>query len=405
MDQITPDTLPLDQAPYLDLANPDYSVRSDQVRAARAQSWYARTPYGLAILRYKEMGRLLIHRGLRQGSHAWPEHNGVGQGLFADWWGSSILVTEGIDHKRMRRIVNPAFTPDAVAKMLPEFERITTELIDDFIAGGQCDFMSQFADPYAGRVLTMLLGMPDEMSAQILKLAADMGLALGVTYKESLPIIEAATKQMYDLVAEVLAERRAAPGDDVLSVMVAANAGGEQLSDEELLNLGVMLVFAGVDTTRNQLGLGMDQFLKHTAQWEHLARDPALDFAASDECMRTRPTITWVTREAVEDLEFQGLGIAKGTTLHLFSESAGTDPLIHDEPAPFDITQRRKKNFGFGGGVHVCLGQAVARSDMAVAYRLLSQRLSNIRTNGAALHMPDSGNTGPTHLPIAFDLR
>jgi len=140
----------------------------------------------LAILRYKEMGRLLIHRGLRQGSHAWPEHNGVGQGLFADW------------------------TPDAVAKMLPEFERITTELIDDFIAGGHCDFMSQFADPYAGRVLTMLLGMPDEMSAQILKLAADMGLALGVTYKESLPIIEAATKQMYDLVAEVLAERRGA---------------------------------------------------------------------------------------------------------------------------------------------------------------------------------------------------
>ncbi|MEO1308684.1 MAG: cytochrome P450, partial [Pseudomonadota bacterium] len=225
------------------------------------------------------------------------------------------------------------------------------------------------------------------------------------TYKESLPVIEKATAEMYDLVEDVLAERRAKPGDDVLSVMVGANSGDERLSEEELLNLGVMLVFAGVDTTRNQLGLGMSMFLDNVDQWETLAQRPDLDMAASDECMRMRPTITWVTREAIEDFEFQGLEIEKGTTIHLFSESAGTDPANHGGSAPFDITARRKKNFGFGGGVHVCLGQAVARNDMAVAYRLLSSRITNIRPNGPARHMPDSGNTGPTELPIAFEKR
>ncbi|MEO0831287.1 MAG: cytochrome P450, partial [Pseudomonadota bacterium] len=81
-DATTPDAA----VPFLDFSDPTYSVRSAPVRAARDESWYARTPYGLAILRYEEMGKLLIHKSLRQGSHSWPDHNGVGSGRFADWW-------------------------------------------------------------------------------------------------------------------------------------------------------------------------------------------------------------------------------------------------------------------------------------------------------------------------------
>ena len=397
-------TLPLDVAPFLDLADPTYSVRSDPVRAARDVSWYARTPYGLAILRYEEMGKLLIHKSLRQGSHAWPEHNGVGSGHFADWWRNTILVTEGTDHRRLRKFVNPAFSPKTVKRLMPEFERVSHELIDQFIEKGSCDFMKDFADPYAGRVLTMLLGMPDSAATEILRLAADMGLALGVTYKESLPIIEKATEEMYALVGELVAERQAAPKDDILSVLVNAADGDDRLSHDELMNMGVMLVFAGVDTTRNQLGLGMSMFLDHPDQWEILACEPDLGMAASNECMRMRPTITWVTREAIEDFEFQDLEIKSGTTLHLLSESAGTDPETF-EIAPFDITQKRTKNYGFGGGMHVCLGQIVAKNDMAIAYRILSSRLTDIHAEDGAKWLPDSGNTGPVSLPISFSAR
>ncbi|MEM9138922.1 MAG: cytochrome P450 [Pseudomonadota bacterium] len=398
------ETLPLDAAPFLDIANPEYSIRSPEVRAARDASWYARTPYGLAILRHAEMGKLLIHKSLRQGSHAWPEHNGVNHGLFAEWWGSTILVTEGADHRRLRKLLNPTFSPKNVKVLMPEFERITNDLSSGFLERGHCDFMSEFADPYAGRVLALLLGMPEDMADEILSLASDMGLALGVTYKEKLDVIEAATVKMYELVEEAIRYRKKTPGEDVLSQMVLASDGDDALSYDELLNTGVMLVFAGVDTTRNQLGLGMSLFLKHREQWEILAKNPDLDMAASNECMRMRPTITWVTREAVEDFEFQDLEIKQGTTVHLFSESAGTDPDVFED-APFDITAKRTKNYGFGGGMHLCLGQIVAKNDMAVAYRLLSQMITAPRAHGDPEYLPDSGNTGPISLPIAFDRR
>lgn len=397
-------TVPFEQAPYLDIADPTYSIRSPEVRDARDASWYARTPYGLAILRYSEMGRLLIHPSLRQGSHAWPELNGVNSGKFADWWRKTILVTEGEDHLRLRRLVNPAFTPKTVKSLMPDFERLTNGLMSKFIDDGECDFMADFADPYAGRILTILIGLPEDAAQEILDLSSDMGLALGVTYKQSLPQIEAATEKMYTLVEEVLKERLKAPGEDILSVLATASQGEDRLSYDELVNMGVMLAFAGVDTTRNQLGLGMSMFLQHPDQWEILGANPNLDMAAALECMRVRPTITWVTREAVEDFEFQGLEIKQGTTLHLMSESAGTDPDTFEQ-APFDITEKRQRNYGFGGGMHVCLGQVVAKNDMAVAYRLLSQKIANVRPNGEATYLPDSGNTGPVTLPIAFDRR
>ncbi|KAA8611346.1 cytochrome P450 [Salipiger aestuarii] len=391
-------------APFLDVANPAFSLRSDPVRAARAASWYARTPYGLAVLRHKEMGQLLTHKSLIQGSHAWPALNGVTSGVFADWWNKSILVTEGDDHWRLRKLVNPAFSPKIVKGLMPEFERIANDLADGFIARGSCDFMADFADPYAARVLCLLLGLPESQAPFILRTSATMGLALGVNFPDLVDEIEAATVELGDYISDVLRQRETSPGDDILSVMVQAREDGDRLSHDELWNLALMLAFAGVDTTRNQLGLGMSMFAAHPDQWEALAADPSLDMAAATEVMRMRPTITWVSREAIEDFEYGGITIPKGTVLHLYSESAGTDPEVMAD-APFDITARRARNFGFGGGVHHCLGNLVARNDMAVAYRVLSARMSAPVVDARATWLADSGNTGPIALPITFSAR
>ena len=114
--------------------------------------------------------------------------------------------------------------------------------------------------------------------------------------------------------------------------------------------------------------------------------------------MRVRPTTTWVTREALADFTFDGLDIEAGTTIHLFSESAGT------EIGAFDITAtRRPPHFGFGGGIHYCLGHYVARADMATALTVLAGRLGDPRPAGEAAWLPDSGNTGPVRLPISFN--
>lgn len=390
-----------DAAPFIDLADPNLSIRAQPIKDARAKSWYARTPYGIAVLRYDDMRRLLLHRSLRQGSHAWPNHNNV-TGVFADWWSRTILVQEGADHARLRKLVNPAFSPSIIAQMKPDFEGLASDLIDTFADRGHCDFMTDFADPYAARVICLVLGLPLDEGARVLRLSATMGLALGVAFKANADAINAATEGMFGYADELVADRRLAPGCDFVSKLVVASDGQDQLSDQELRDMILMLVFAGIDTTRNQLGLGMATFLDHPDQWQLLANDPELATCAVEEIMRVRPTITWVTREAVADFDYNGLAIAKGTTLHLLAEAAGTDDAVF---APgFDITADRKRQFGFGGGIHHCLGHAIARSDMAVALTLLPPRLKNIRAASDATWLPDSGNTGAISLPIAFDV-
>jgi cytochrome P450 len=390
--------------PYLDVADPGFSIRSQAVRDARDRSWYARTPYGIAVLRYDEVQKLLRHPKLRQGSHLWPQHNGVTTGKFATWWCNMLLCQEGETHARLRRMANPAFSPKLIADLQPKFQALANRLIDRFYDRGECDFVAEFTEPYATGVICDLLGLPFEKWRELADIAADMGLALGVTFKDDLPTIEAAIAKLFAYAEELVADRHANPGNDFISLLVRSNRDNpDQLSDQEMLDMIVLAIFGGIDTTRNQIGLAMDMFIRHPDQWALLAERPDLAKAAVEEVMRTRPTTTWVTRAAVEDFEFQDLAIAEGTTIHLYGQTAATDPAAMPEADRFDITLERKPHFGFGGGTHHCLGHFIARGDMTEALKLLARRLRNPRFAGEVVWLPDSGNTGAVTMPIAFD--
>jgi cytochrome P450 len=397
-------TLTSATAPYLDVADPAFSITSDEVKQAREQSWYARTPYGLAILRYDEVSRLMKHPKLRQGSAAWPAHNGVTEGPFAAWFDSWVLNKEGEEHHRLRRLMNPAFSRKLIGGLVPRFQALAGELIDDFAAKGRCEFVSEFAEPYAARVIAIMLGLPEEEWPIIARESATVGLSLGITLKRDLPKIEEALQRLYDYADALIEDRRANPREDFVTALVTAHRDKDSLSFQELRDGLVLLIFGGFDTTRNQLGLAMQTFLQHPDQWRLLAERPELGGAAVEEVMRVNPTVRWVSREAIETFEYQDLTIEAGTTVHLFSESAGTDPRVFGEPS-FDLTAERMPHFGFGGGAHHCLGHFVARSDMSEALPLLAQRMPNLRPDGEATWLPDSGNTGPITLPLAFDAR
>ncbi len=392
------------QAPFLDVEAPGFSMHSAEVARARERSWYARTPYGIAVLRYAEIARLVKDPRLNQGSARWPAHNGVTMGPFAEWWSRILLCREGLDHARLKRLVTPAFSQRTLAPLQPAFDRLAHEVIDGFAARGRCEFMADFAEPYATRVLTLLLGMPDEDWRHIADLAAVMGLALGVNFRQELTRVDDAVGRLFEYSDALIDRRRERLGDDFLSQLVLANQDGDRLSDEELRDMVVLLIFGGIDTTRNQLSLGLRLFMEHPAQWELLAGKPELAPLAVEEIMRLAPTTTWVSREAAEDFSFEGLDIVKGTTVHLFAAAAGGDREAYGD-AGFDITARRQPHYGFGGGIHYCLGHAVARSDMAVAFRALSARMTEVAPDGEARWLPDSGNTGAEWLPIRFRLR
>ncbi|MFB4316830.1 cytochrome P450 [Actinomadura sp. 21ATH] len=392
---------PYFDAPYFNIADPTFSVQSAEVRKAREQGWYARTNYGIAVLRYDEVSRLLKHPRLRQGSAKWPAHHGITTGPFADWWANWVLNKEGADHHRLRRLMNPAFSRRLIGGLVPRFRALAGELVDGFAEPDRCEFVSEFAEPYAARVIAIMLGLPEEEWPVLARDSATIGLAMGVTIAEDLPRIEAALDNLYGYVDELIADRTREPRDDFVTRLVQAGKDQDRLDHTELRDSMVLLIFGGFDTTRNQLGLAMQTFMRHPDQWGVLAERPELGAAAVEEVMRVAPTTTWVTREALEDFEFEGLDIAAGTTVHLFTESAGTDPLAVPD-GRFDITAERPPHFGFGGGAHHCLGHFVARCDMSEALPLLARRMRDPRPGGEIRSLPLSGNTGPTTLPIAF---
>jgi cytochrome P450 len=385
---------------HFNIADRSFVIDSDEVLAAREESWCVRTNYGLAVLRYDEVSALLKDRRLKQGSAAWPAHHGVA-GPFAHWWSRALLNLEGEDHARLRRLLNPAFAPKAISEMAPRFRALGNELIDDFADEGRCEFVSQFAEPYAARVIAILLGIPEGDWRKIAEWGTDLGLALSIAIREELPRVEAALEGLYGFADDLIADRRREPKDDFVTRLVQAEQDEDRLSHEELRVSLVLLIFGGVDTTRNQLGLAMETFLELPEQWRRLAERPDLAPAAVEEVMRLNPTVTWVTREACEDFTFQGLEIKEGTTIHLFTQSAGSDPRVFEE-ARFDLDAERPRHFGFGGGRHHCIGHFVARMDMSEALALLARRLRDPRVDGEVKSLPRSGNTGPIELPIAF---
>lgn len=370
--------------------------------AAREAHWCARTPWGVAVLRHAEAGQLLRDRRLRQGSHAWPRINGL-TGSFAAFWQRSLIGQEGEAHRKLREIAVPALSPDRIAAMQLGFETLATDLCDT-APPRECEFMETFAAPFAGGVVCQLLGLERDHWRSVMENAVSLGVAMGLDGGRHLARINAACDRLAALAARLIA--RAEAGEDRQSYVArlvenAATRG--DVTRQELIDLVVISIFGAVDTTRAQLGLSMALFAAHPEQWQALRADPSLTRNAVEEAIRARPTTTWATRETLEEIEISGFRIPQGTTVHLLVHAAARDPAICDDPV-FDIRVRRKAHFGFGGGAHSCLGAQVARADIGAALGVLSQRWAEVRCAGGASFLPETGNTGPISLPLAYEV-
>ena len=394
--------------PYLDLADPAFDVTSEAVHRVRDDHWYAETPYGWAILRYEEGTALLKDKRFQQGNARWPDQNGIHDGPWRQWWQETLLSLEGQDHLRLRRLLGPAFRNKTIEAMRPRFQTLANELIDQFDrpdadGWGRVEFVSQFAEPYASRILCFLLGLPDDEWPQVAHWADDLGKSFGINVRQDLPRIEAALEGLTGYIEEVIADRQRHPQDDLVTTLIQAHEGADALSRRELSVALVFLAFAGMETTRNQLGLALQTLLAHPDQWALLGQRPELGARAVEEVMRINPTVTWITREAVEDVDLNGLQVPAGGIVQVLSHAMGTDARAMGDHVPLDITyDDRPLHSGFGGGIHHCLGHFVARTDMSVALPLLARRMPDAEPDGSGEWLPVSGNTGPIRYPIRF---
>jgi cytochrome P450 len=208
--------------------------------------------------------------------------------------------------------------------------------------------------------------------------------------------------QMNEYVAGLMADRRRNPQHDLVTALVQAHEADDRLSDDEVLLMIAALLFAGYDTTRNQLGLAMWMFAEYPEQWKRLAADPALAPQAVEEVMRFRGTVGVAPRMVAEDFEFDGYHLSAGTMLALSTSAANHDPGTYDEPWTFDITAEREAHFTFGGGPHYCLGASLARAEMQEALPILAAAMPELALDGEPTWRPPLGIFGPETLPIRF---
>src|SRR5436305_316558 len=326
----------------------------------------------------------------------------VNEGELYDLVASALRSLDGADPARIRSLVSRAFTPRAVEPYRPAMRALAEEIVERFVSAGECEFMADFADHYPIEVMCQLLGVPPEDHLRFARWGDALTHVLSLELSLHLDEVNEALAGLNDYLADLIAERQRRPRQDLVSQLIAAGDDGDRLSPLELGALLGGLLFAGYDTTRNQLALAMTLFCEHPEQWRLLAERPELVAPAVEEVMRVAGVIAVTARVAVEDVELDGWRIPAWSLVSLSLSAANHDPAAFDDPHGFDITAGREQQLTFGAGPPSGPRANLARAELQEALPVLARRLGPIALSGYPQWRSTTGIFGPTRLPLRF---
>jgi cytochrome P450 len=373
------------------------------IRQARQQGPIAMGPHGPEVLDYH-----LVRTVLRDDRFVMPKGlalsvQGITSGELWDLSLKGLLSLDGEAHRRQRRLVSKAFTPRAAERLRATCTDIIGDLIDSHAFNGRCDVVADIARQYPIPIICALLGTPREDWHLFSAWADDIFKVFDWNVVNDEADIMRAWRALERYVDEMVASRRDALTDDLLSDMMRAEVDGDRLTHDELVTLAATLLMAGTDTTRNQLAAAVQVFCDHPEQWHLLAERPELAVQAVHEVMRYSPVILNTMRVPVDDVELAGVPIPAGTLVIANTAAANRDPAIYPDPGRFDITRAdAPAMLTFGGGAHYCLGAHLARIELAEALTTMARRMPDIRSAGAVPWKSMTGITGPVSLPVEF---
>jgi pimeloyl-[acyl-carrier protein] synthase len=321
----------------------------------------------------------------------------------------SLLFMDPPDHTRLRSLVSGAFTPRRTEGMAAAARSICAELTDDITArhgdGQAFDLIERFAYPLPLRIICALLGVPaaDERVFTGWSRALAKSLDPSVLRSaEAERAITAAETGLHAYLSDLLAARRRAPGDDLLSDLLVIHEGGGRISTEEVVQLAMLLLVAGHETTVNLIGNGVLALLRAPDQLSLLARQPALIAGAVDELLRFDSPVQINQRIATADMELAGTRVRAGDEIVLVLGAANRDPAVFTEPDRLDVTRDARRHVAFGGGIHHCLGASLARLEGRVALSALLMLLGRLELAGPIVRRPTFVLRGLESLPVAL---
>ena len=309
-------------------------------------------------------------------------------------------------HFQRRKLVNKGFTPKRVRDSEADVRRACTEILDGVCERGAADLVFDIAALLPMIKIGDALGVRPEHRADLLRWSDDMVKGQDVhATEEQLEAAGTAFAEYWAYATEVIADRRANPVDDLMSVLVHAEVDGDRLSDDEIIHESLLILVGGDETTRHVVTGGVHQLLLHPEQWAALATDPSLRVSAVEEMLRWVTPIKNMVRTATRDTTLADQQIHEGDELMLLYPSANRDESVFDEPFHFDVARTPNDHVAFGFGPHFCLGASLARLEISVMLEELVGRLPDLALADPTAPVdlrPANFISGIEHLPVVF---
>jgi len=369
--------------PEIDSGSPgsDPQAYHQQFAEARALGWLARSPLVYIVLDSESSDFFLRSKATAFPGRQVVELFGVTEGRLHEYVQANILNLTGDKHRRLRALVGHAFTPRAADRWRPAMREFIRQLWDELDGAVSAEFVSAVSKPYSSRTIAAVLGAPVSDAPKLHHWSGLVQRQFDIqALTTQIPDIERAAIEACDYVAALCEERKARPTDDLISMLVKAEAEGDRLSHDECVYLAVNVLAAGVDTSQSQLSQALRVFAEHPDQWALLAAEPERYApAAAQEALRFEPIVPFTARICLEDVTHRGVLFPAGTVVLVCAERANRER----DGETFDITaERHGKIFSFSAGAHFCLGANVARAELEEALAFLAPRMPGLAFDG-----------------------
>ena len=370
--------------PAIDIASPKFKsepwaalarLRSEaavsKVRVGRRTAWLV-TRYGggSAALKHPDLAKDKLRALGAQGLPRWMP-------AFVHALGRNMLDLDDPDHRRLRALVQPAFSPRLVDALRRRVEILSAELLDGIAERGRTDLIADYAEPIPTTIIAELLGIPVEDRIRFRRWTERIVVADTSNWAilRALPSIIAMIRYLRRLIER----KRANPGDDIISSLLAAEAEGDRLNRDEVLAMAFLLLVAGHETTVNLIGNGILALLEHPQELQRLRDHPALIGSAVEEILRySGPLMIATERYARADVEIGGSLVPRGSLVYVGLASANRDAAAFPDPDRFDIGRQPNRHLAFGDGLHFCLGSALARMEGQIAIQAFVGRFARV---------------------------